>query len=73
MSRLSRLLAWLRTWSDMESTGRYAWGPDDPPPCELADAREDAGVEAAKQASDSYVDHVIDRMERQFDREEGRP
>jgi hypothetical protein len=66
---IRRLLAWLRTWGAMESTGRYAWGPDDPPADDLTDAR-DAGIEAAQDASDSYVNHVIARMEAQFDTNE---
>lgn len=38
---IRRLLAWLRTWGAMESTGRYAWGPDDPAPYDLTPAAHD--------------------------------
>jgi hypothetical protein len=54
---IRRLLAWLRTWGAMESTGRYAWGPDDPP--------------ADDPPTDDLTDaEVIARMEAQFDTNE---
>lgn len=45
--RMRAVLAWLRTWNDVDrSERRRAWGPDDPPADDATDAEVIARMEA---------------------------